>query len=120
MSNYIHSIPGRLRVKSSLIKKNPGEAKKVERLLKSMNGVEYLEINLLTGSVLVRYNPHEVGSDTLLQRLTAAGYLAGRRAVTQDEVIHSALIRTGKAVGSLVLGALEIENPALAILAALI
>jgi copper chaperone CopZ len=120
MSNYVHSIPGRLRVKTALIKKNSGEAEKVERLLKSIPGVQSLDINLLTGSVLVRYDPNSIGVDQLLQTLTEAGYFEPSKAVTHDEVVHSALTRGGKAIGSLVLGALEIENPALAILTALI
>jgi copper chaperone CopZ len=120
MSNYVHSIPGRLRVKTALIKKNSGEAEKVERLLKSIPGVQSLDISLLTGSVLVRYDPNHINADQLLEALTEAGYFEPSKAVTQDEIVHSALTRGGKAVGSLVLGVMEIENPALAILTALI
>jgi copper chaperone CopZ len=120
MSNYVHSIPGRLRVKTALIKKNSGEAEKVERLLQSISGVQSLEINLITGSVLMRYNPSEVSADMLLQLLAEAGYFEAPKAVTHDEIIYSALAKTGRTVGSLVLGSLEIENRALAILAALI
>jgi copper chaperone CopZ len=120
MSNYVHSIPGRLRVKTALIKKNSGEAEKVERLLKSIPGVQSLGINLVTGSVLVRYDPDNIGADQLLQTLTEAGYFEPSKAITHDEVVHSTLTRGGKAIGALVFGALEIENPALAILTALI
>lgn len=120
MSNYIHSIPGRLRVKSSLLKKNPSDAKRVQRLLKSTRGVESFEVNLVTGSVLVRYNPTKITADMLLQRLAEAGYFAAQTAVPHDELFHSAVFRTGRTIGSLVLGVLEIENPALALLAALI
>jgi copper chaperone CopZ len=103
-----------------LIKKNSGEAEKAERLLKSIPGVQSLNINLITGSVLVRYNPNDVGADQLLQALTEARYFEPSKAVTHDDLVNSALTRGGKAIGSLVFGVLEIENPALAILAALI
>jgi hypothetical protein len=120
MSNYVHSIPGRLRVKSALIRKNSGEAKKVEQLFRSVPGVQSLDINLITGSILVGYNPREVSSDMLLQILSETGYFEAPKAVNHDEVIHSTLARAGKAIGSAVIGALEIEHPAVAILAALI
>lgn len=120
MGNYVHSIPGRLRVKTASIKKNFGEAERVARLLKSIPGVQSLDINVVTGSVLVRYKPSEVSADLLLQRLADAGHFEGPEAVNHHQASHSALAWAGKAIGSLALGALEIEHPALAILVALI
>jgi hypothetical protein len=120
LSHYVHSIPGRLRVKTPAIKKNSAEAKKVERLLISIRGIQSLQINLTTGSVLVLYNADDLTPEYLLGVLFVAGYIEPTKVVTHDEVVHSALTRAGKTVGSLVVGALEINNPALAILIALI
>ena len=120
MSNYIHSIPGRLRIKSAAVKKNPVEAGKVKALLAPVSGIQSLDVNPLTGSVLIRYNSHEIAESRILWTLTQAGYFDPAKAVTHDDVLHSALTRAGKTIGSLAVGSLEIDSPALAVLAALI
>ncbi|HEY7554803.1 MAG TPA: hypothetical protein VIH18_08335 [Candidatus Binatia bacterium] len=120
MSNYIHSIPGRLRIKSAAIKKNRVEAAKVQALLASVSGIQSLHVNLLTGSVLVCYNSKEIAESRILFTLSQAGYFDPKKAVTHDDLLHSALTRAGKTIGSLAVGTLEIDSPALVVLAALI
>jgi hypothetical protein len=120
MSNYIHSIPGRLRIKSAAIKKNAAEAAKVKTLLGALSGIQGLDINLLTGSVLIRYNCEEITASRILWTLSEGGYFEPTKAVTHDDLLHSALTRAGKTIGSLAVGALEFDSPALAVLAALI
>jgi copper chaperone CopZ len=120
MSNYIHSIPGRLRIKSTLIKKNPAEAAKAKALLAPLPGIQNVDVNLLTGSVLVRYDPAAIAEGRILWSLSQGVYFEPAKAVTQDDMLHSALTTAGRAVGSLAVGTLEIDSPALAVLAALI
>jgi hypothetical protein len=120
MSDYVHSIPGRLRVKSAIIKKNPAAAGKIRVSLSPTPGVRQVDVNLLTGSVLIHYDFQGVSADELLRKLNQAGYFKPSEAVTHDDLLHAMLTRTGKAIGSLALGALEIDSPALAILAAVI
>jgi copper chaperone CopZ len=120
MSNYVHNIPGRLRIKNAAIKKNPIEAGKIRILLTSLPGVQNLDVNLVTGSVLIRYDINQVTSENLLGTLNQAGYFEPSKVVTHDDVLHSMLTRGGKAIGSLVVGALEFDSPALAVIAALI
>jgi hypothetical protein len=120
MSDYVHSIPGRLRVKSATIKKNPTAAGRIRAVLSPTPGVQQVDVNLLTGSVLIRYDCQGARADELLGKLNQAGYFEPSEAVTQDDLLHAMLTRTGKAIGSLALGALEIDSPALAVLAALI
>lgn len=120
MSDYMHSIPGRLRVKRGKIKNNPVEATKIKQLLKPLDGLQNVDINLVTGSVLIRYNPAAITAEAILQRLEEGGYYEPGKAVTHDELLHSALSRAGKAVGSLALGAIEFDSPTLTVIAALI
>jgi copper chaperone CopZ len=120
MIDYVHNIPGRLRIKSAVIKKNPSEAAKIRSLLSAVPGVENLDVNLLTGSILIRYDAQKINSDQLLQTLSEAGYFQPSKVVTHDDVLHSMLTTGGKAIGSLVVGALEFDSPALAVIAALI
>ncbi|HTN70980.1 MAG TPA: cation transporter [Methylomirabilota bacterium] len=120
MIDYVHNIPGRLRIKSAVIKKNPAEAAKIKSQLSSIPGVQNLDVNLVTGSILIRYDAQKISSDQLLQTLNQAGYFQSSKVVTHDDVLHSVLTKGGKAIGSLVVGALEFDSPALAVIAALI
>jgi hypothetical protein len=118
MGNYLHSIPGRLRVKSTVIKKNPAEAARAERLLKSIRGVRSSDVSVLTGSILISYDPTKISAETLLHRLVSAGYFEAADPVSHDDVVHSLLTRAGRVIGSAILGSLD--HPACAVLAALI
>jgi len=120
MNNYVHNIPGRLRIKSAAVKKNPIEVGKIRILLTSMPGVQNLDVNLVTGSVLIRYDINQVTSEKLLGALNQAGYFEPSTGATHDDILHSMLTTGGRAIGSLVVGALEFDSPALAVLAALI
>ncbi len=51
MSYYVHHVPGRLRVKSPLIKNNETVAAAVKQLLRGVNGVDSVDVNLTTGSL---------------------------------------------------------------------
>ena len=57
MSYYIHDVPGRLRIKSPVLRKNKLAATAAERLMAGTNGVKSRRVNLLTGSLLINYNP---------------------------------------------------------------
>jgi hypothetical protein len=109
-----------LRIKSAAIKKNAAEARKLKALFGTMAGIQNLDVNLITGSILIRYNPDEVSDAKILRMLIEDGYFEPTKAVTHDDLLHTALTRAGKAIGSLAVGALEIDSPALAVLATLI
>jgi hypothetical protein len=55
----VHAIPGRVRLKVTRVKDNPGLAAALEDGLSAIEGVRWVEVNPRTGSVLVLY---EVGS----------------------------------------------------------
>jgi hypothetical protein len=123
MDYYVHHIPGRLRVKNPLLKKNQHLLGQVERLLGSIHGVNSTATNLVTGSIVIQYNPHETRSEDILHTLNQAGYFDLSRAVTNDELIHKTFSKVGKAIGSILFGALvkdELEGSALSFIAALI
>jgi copper chaperone CopZ len=122
MSNYVHSIPGRLRIKTSVIKKNPVLAERIGRLLTSITGVEEVDVNLLTGSVLIRYKPRRIAAEHILSTLSEFGHFELSRTVNNKE-LQSALVKGGRDVGSLLFSLLvkrHIESPAVSLIAALI
>jgi cation transport ATPase len=123
MDYYFHHIPGRLRVKSPLLKKNQHLISQVERLLNSIHGVTSITANLVTGSVVIQYDPQQTSSDDILHTLTRAGYFDRSRAVTHDDLIHHAFSKTGKAIASVLFGAViqdQLEGSPLSVIAALI
>jgi copper chaperone CopZ len=75
VSQYIHHIPGRLRVRSAAIKRNEIRAEALKRLLAGTEGVASTEVNTLTGSVVIRYDPERASGQALADMLRDRGYL---------------------------------------------
>jgi hypothetical protein len=75
MSQYVHHVPGRLRIKSQVFKNSDGDAA-VRRLLDDLVGVHAIEINQLTGSLLVRYDKSLLSSSKILGPLVANGFIS--------------------------------------------
>jgi len=90
MTYYIHDVPGRLRIRSPRVKKNEDTANKLENLLRQMAGVNNIDINLLTGSCLVKYDPATASRDDIVSVFTDEGYFDPSRAITNDEYINGA------------------------------
>lgn len=76
--HYIHHVPGRLRVRTAVVKRNERQATAVKALLQSTEGVRAVAINPLTGSVTVHYDEKTTNSSALLDKLNRQGYLAGQ------------------------------------------
>lgn len=69
MSNYVHHIPGRVRIRVNEIKRNEARALSLKRMIEDAEGVRSVEVNSLTGSVLIRYDTASTDSNSLLRRL---------------------------------------------------
>jgi copper chaperone CopZ len=74
VSHYVHHIPGRLRVRSAAVKRNEGNASAVRALLASVPGVRSSEVNTLTGSIVVHYDPAETSGPAVTAVLRDRGY----------------------------------------------
>lgn len=77
---YIHHLPGRLRVRSQLVKKNQQRALSAAAWLRSLPGVSSADANTVTGSLTLRYDPDLTGGATLLAALREAGYIGATSA----------------------------------------
>ena len=71
MSHYLHHVPGRLRLKTRSLKNSQDKAAEIRELFAQLPGIEAVELNLLTGSILVRYDPPKITSAQLLGFLVA-------------------------------------------------
>jgi Heavy metal associated domain 2 len=75
MSHYVHSIPGRLRVRSAAFRNHPENAKTARSLLGDLEGIRSVDANLITGSLLIRYDDQVVNSTQVLSTLVAEGWI---------------------------------------------
>ena len=75
MTPDIHHVPGRLRVKTPLLKHNPGEAIRVRNMLSGVAGVLANQAKPLTGSIIIRYDEARTDAHTLLSLLREQGLL---------------------------------------------
>ncbi len=102
-----HEIPGRLRVKLEKLRNNPYRLNEIKEML-TRTGVHEININALTGSVVIVYDPLSVTSLQLIDVLNDNGYPID----TQKEVInkkraetHEKIVKTlGKATFSWIAG----------------
>jgi hypothetical protein len=104
MNYYMHSVPGRLRVKTPLIKGKEHTAKHVEVFLQQIRGVYSISTNPITGSIIINYDVKKVSSRTLLQVLQNRGIFDSARAVTNDQYIQNTASKAGHVIYKAFLG----------------
>ena len=88
MTYYIHHVPGRLRVKTSVIKRNDSEAKYAKDLLEKTEGVLGIDVNIVTGSILINYDPRVGRGEAILGTLRGWGYLHHVLPARDQPVMH--------------------------------
>ena len=87
---YIHNVPGRLRIRSEAVKKNPSAANSVKISLSSMPGIGVVDINPLSGSVLIHYNKKTVNYKDIVSLLERSGYLDQPETLTNNDQLQNA------------------------------
>lgn len=124
MTSYTHHISGRLRIRYPQLKNNPARAKVVETALRKIDGVRSVETSTVTGSLLVRYDPHAGRRTALLEKLYHVKQQLGLvphapvSASRTDKPRNAAEFLADKALGMIVEKC--IERSAYALLAALL
>jgi hypothetical protein len=104
MSYYFHSTPGRLRIKSPVIRKNENACYEVRKLLGATSGIATIDINPAIGSLLINYNPKALKSADIINLLHNNGYYDKFKAVTQDQYIQDAASKAGEFIVKTVAG----------------
>lgn len=123
MSYYLHSVPGRLRIKSPAIKGRPEAAAGVQVAMAGIEGVEAVTINPLTGSIVVTHEAVNGTRERILDALMRMGHFEASKAVTHDQYIKDKASKAGKVIGRVVMGTFvekAFEGSALSLLALLI
>jgi hypothetical protein len=75
---YIYNVPGRLRIRSEVLKRNHLAADSVRIALSTIPGIGVVEINSVAGSIIVDYNHKAVNHEDIISLLERKGYCAGR------------------------------------------
>ncbi len=123
MTYYIHGVPGRLRVKTPLIRGNEYKAEEVQLLLGVVRGILSVTANILTGSLTITYNPTVVTQREIVDFLKINGYFDESKAVTNDHYIQSAVTKFARIAHKAFFGAFVsnvLEGSALSFLTILI
>ncbi len=126
MPHYIHHLPGRLRIKSRQLKRNPGAISSACSLLANHHGIDAVEANSVTGSLLITYDPQQHHPDQLLAILSGAGLIADGTATPpppEEDRLTVTMTDVGGKIGKAVLGMLvekAVERSALALVGAIL
>lgn len=83
MTHYVHHVPGRLRVKTPVLKRQEHRAREIKSYLESIEGVFDVDVSTVTGSVVIKYDAARVSLVVLLNSVRDLGL------VHHDHVAHS-------------------------------
>ena len=120
---YMHNIPGRLRVRIPAIRGSSEKARAAQALLMDLEGIESIRANMVTGSIVVKYDPGRFLSQRILSILKENGCFDGTKAFTMNHAIPHTSSKAGKAVGKAFCGwavGRALEGTGLSFLAVLI
>ncbi len=103
---YIHSVPGRVRIKNDVLKGNSGVADEIRKALSTIRGIGTVDINLTTGSILIYYNPKVTNCEEITVFLEKSGVFDRSRAITNDEYFRGKVSKVVETVFMSVAGVL--------------
>lgn len=117
MSHYVHHVPGRMRVKTPILKRNDMRARAVQELVTAQSGVNTVDVNTITGSLVIHYDPKRTTSAALFDLLKQEGCAGATDLIAATGVIsrgNALSSRVGKAViGEVVENLLKLSATAL-------
>jgi len=103
MTYYLHSVPGRLRVKIPQLRHRPAVAETISAAL-AFEGINSVRIKSLTGSVVVEYDKDMISENKVLGAIEASGHFDARRAVSCDTQVQVATSRAAQKCGKALFG----------------
>lgn len=75
MTDYLHALDGRMRIKINEVKGSTAAAEEISRYLLCSHGIDEVNANPITGNVLILYNTKQISQGGILNLLQDAGYL---------------------------------------------
>lgn len=123
MSCYVHSVAGRLRVKTPSLKNQKHKCSNLQDNLLSYYGIVDAKVNPSTGSVIVKYEPSCRCAEDIISLLRDKKIITGDKIHTTDTFFKDAAADAGEKLGKALLGkiaAKTLEANGLSLLTALI
>lgn len=74
-SPYLHVLEGRIRIKIPEVKRSRVHARRVEILLKNLDGIDHVEANHVTGNVLILFDSEVLSTFGIFDYLKRHRYL---------------------------------------------
>jgi hypothetical protein len=102
ISDYVHVLPGRLRVRVAEVRRSPDMARRVRQALVALDGVLHVDANPTTGNVLVLFDPERLSWPRIGHELYAIGCLQNRP-VAQPSTSVSDARQASEHIGSAML-----------------
>lgn len=93
MSEYIHHVAGRLRLKLAQVKRNPARAHEIQAAVCRIAGVTSTHANSVTGSLVIYYDTKKTDFDTILGAMRATGVVPASGAA-ENTPPHAAALAT--------------------------
>lgn len=106
-----------------MIQRNHYLARKASRLLAMLRGVDTVTVKVVTGSIVTHYNPRVIQSREIIDTLTRAGYFDPSKAITHDDYLRAACVKTGEVAWKAFFGAfmdVAMEGSALSLITILL
>src|SRR6266498_864372 len=88
MNYYYHEVPGRLRLKTPVLKGNPSLGIKIEDHLLRVGGIQTVKTSAITGSIIVNHDPKIISSGAITDIVAEQGYFDKKKAVTSDQYLN--------------------------------
>ncbi|HYA38450.1 MAG TPA: heavy-metal-associated domain-containing protein [Candidatus Methylomirabilis sp.] len=123
MGHYIHHVPGRLRIRTPLLKRDEKGALAAEQFLRLIEGVTSVRANAVTGSITLTYERDTVSSEAILNAAARRGYYRPDAVRHADGQLHDAATRAGDTLGKVLFGLVvekAFERSAVALIGALL
>lgn len=98
MKYFVHSVPGRLRVKIPMIKYQPAKKDEINRIL-ALDGIDCVKINSTTGSIVVAYDSEKLDSETILDMLAHHNLFDADKALLPDQRADIVVNKVGQKIG---------------------
>jgi copper chaperone CopZ len=118
---YVHHVPGRLRVQAAEFRYNPSLLEAARRELSALGGVGTVSTNLVTGSILVEYDPLVSTPAALCEAMQKRGFPVIRlEAAAHDTARPTALAESFAGIAIRTLVELLAERLFVAVIAAMI
>ena len=103
MGYYLHEVPGRLRIKIPLLKRNPERAMELRKLLRRVAGITSTSTSTVTGSVTINYDRDIVRPNSILNLLAHENYIDLGEAISGYKPAEAVVSNVGKTVSKALL-----------------